>query len=54
MKYFTFLLITLPFIARAQDKPDLLTMLEKDSVKLQYLDWLNRPDMPTFTLNLSA
>jgi len=33
MKYFTFLLITLPFIARAQDKPDLLTMLEKDSVK---------------------
>lgn len=41
-------------------RPDLansgfvLLTLEKDSVKLQYLDWLNRPDMPAFTLNLPA
>lgn len=41
-------------------RPDLansgfvLLTLEKDSVKLQYLDWLNRADMPEFTLNLPA
>ena len=33
MKYFTFLLITVPCFTWSQDKPDLLTMLEKDTVK---------------------
>ena len=33
MKYFTFLMITIPCFAWSQDKPDLLTMLEKDTVK---------------------
>jgi hypothetical protein len=41
-------------------RPDLansgfvLLTLEKDSVKLQYLDWLDRPDMPEFILKLPA